>query len=65
MKEDISNEILDKSRARWDLETKNPNYQRDRINDIGKDIVTTGILIKSGEICFTAATDVVYREKLR
>lgn len=30
-----------------------------------KNLIHLGILYKSGEVCFNAATDVLYREKLR
>ena len=44
---------------------KNPNLASNKLSKGIKTIAHLGIVYKSGEVCFNAATDVMYMEKLR
>tara|TARA_B110001450_G_C17249313_1_gene330842 strand:- start:259 stop:495 length:237 start_codon:yes stop_codon:yes gene_type:complete len=59
------NPELVKAEAQWDLELKNPNLDSHKFLHGVRDIAHLGIIVKSCEVCFNAATDVLYMEKLR
>ena len=63
-KPEPSPELL-KAEKQWDLEIQNPNLGSDKLERGFKKLIHMGIVYKSGEICFNAATDVLYMEKLR